>query len=73
MPYLDTRSESHLWLRDFQTQIQPNDTQRTTLIVAGVYVIIIAILWCVPLQFSVYEFEYDFFFLKACPLSEGDQ
>ena len=49
MPYLDTRSaESHLWLRDFQSQIQPNETQRNTLIVAGVYVIIIAILWCVP-------------------------
>ena len=53
MPYLDTRSESHLWLRDFQSQIQPNGTQRTTLIVAGVYVIIIAILWCV-LYSSVY-------------------
>ena len=48
MPYLDTRSESQLWLRDFQTQIQPNETQRNTLIVAGVYVLIIAILWWVP-------------------------
>lgn len=48
MPYLDARSEGHLWLRDFQTQIQPNETQKNTLIVAGVYIIIIAILWCVP-------------------------
>ena len=48
MPYLDTRSENHLWLRDFQSQIQPNETQRTTLIVAGVYVLVILILWCVP-------------------------
>ena len=54
MPYLDTRSEGHLWLRDFQSQIQPNETQRNTLIVAGVYVVVILILWCVfffPLQF----------------------
>lgn len=49
MPYLDTRSEGHLWLRDFSTQIQPNETQRNTLIVAGVYVIVIFVLWCVSL------------------------
>jgi len=58
MPYLDTRSESHLWLRDFQSQIQPNETQRSTLIVAGVYVIIIAILWHVPyLKEIIYPFK----------------
>jgi hypothetical protein len=27
------------WLRDFQTQIKPNETQRNTLIVAGVFII----------------------------------
>lgn len=48
MPYLDTRSEAHLWLRDFQTQIKPNETQRNTLIVAGVFVVCIGILWYVP-------------------------
>lgn len=32
-------------LRDFQTQITPNDTQRNTLIVAGVYFLAILILW----------------------------
>jgi len=58
MPYLDTRSESQLWLRDFQTQIQPNETQRNTLIVAGIYVIIIAILWHVPyLEKIIYPFK----------------
>jgi hypothetical protein len=58
MPYLDTRSESHLWLRDFQTQIEPNETQRNTLIVAGIYVIIIAILWHVPyLEKIIYPFK----------------
>ena len=48
MPYLETRSEAHLWLRDFQTQIKPNETQRNTLIVAGVFVVCIGILWYVP-------------------------
>ena len=50
MPYLDdaaARSTDRLWLRDFQTQVTPNETQKNTLIVAGVYVILIAILWCV--------------------------
>jgi len=61
MPYLDARSSSEggaLWLRDFQTQIQPNETQRNTLIVAGVYIIIIAILWHVPyLKAIIYPFK----------------
>jgi len=61
MPYLDdiaARSEGHLWLRDFQTQIQPNETQRNTLIVAGVYIVIIAILWHVPyLKIIIYPFK----------------
>ena len=73
MPYLDARLESHLWLRDFQTQIQPNDTQKNTLIVAGVYVIIIAILWCVPYSSVHAKTEKNDFSLKACSLSEGNQ
>lgn len=30
----------------FVEKITPNETQRTTLIVAGCYVVVIAILWC---------------------------
>ena len=54
MPHLDyaesiaARSSSGrpiLMLRDFQTQITPNETQRNTLIVAGVYILAILILW----------------------------
>ena len=40
--------QSHdLYVRDFREQITPTPTQRTTLIVAGCYIIAIAILWCV--------------------------
>lgn len=35
----------HLLIRDFQERVTPNETQRTTLIVAGVYILVIAILW----------------------------
>lgn len=63
MPYLDdvvaARSEGNLWLRDFQTQIQPNETQRSTLIVAGVYIIVIAILWFVPFPYCSVHAKYD--------------
>lgn len=56
MPYLESRiaaestspfagSSAYLFARDFQTQVTPNETQRNTLIVAGVYIIVIAILW----------------------------
>jgi hypothetical protein len=37
-----------IYLRDFAEQIKPNDTQRTTLIVAGCYVAAIALLWHLP-------------------------
>ena len=37
----------YLVARDATSKLQPNSTQRTTLIVAGVYIIAIAILWCV--------------------------
>ncbi|PPQ67669.1 hypothetical protein CVT25_012697 [Psilocybe cyanescens] len=37
-----------LFLRDFKTRVTPNDTQRNTLIVAGVYIVVIFILWHLP-------------------------
>ncbi|KAF8812006.1 hypothetical protein BYT27DRAFT_7183342 [Phlegmacium glaucopus] len=60
MPYVDvvTPLPRQLLLRDFQTQIVPNDTQKNTLIVAGVYIIVIAILWHVPyLKLIIYPFK----------------
>lgn len=44
-----TRSTVHELVRrvDIKTSLTPNDTQRTTLIIAGVYVIVIGLLWCV--------------------------
>ncbi|KAJ3512569.1 hypothetical protein NMY22_g15294 [Coprinellus aureogranulatus] len=72
MPYLESRagaalpsarsafadSSAYLFARDFQTQVTPNETQRNTLIVAGVYIIVIAILWHVPyLNRILYPFK----------------
>jgi hypothetical protein len=47
MPHIDPESSFGALLerRDFKTQITPTETQRTTLIVAGCYIIAIAILW----------------------------
>ena len=42
---LTARDFVQLYPRDVRSQLTPNDTQRTTLIVAGVYVVAIAILW----------------------------
>jgi hypothetical protein len=42
-----------LGARSFSSDITPNATQRTTLIVAGCYVIVIGILWCVLTTLSV--------------------
>ncbi|KAG2140975.1 peptidase M50B-like-domain-containing protein [Suillus bovinus] len=47
MPYLEDQTFS-FYTRDVGAQLTPNATQKTTLIVAGCYVIIIAILWHVP-------------------------
>jgi hypothetical protein len=49
MPYIDTVLEARVALesRDAQSDLTPNETQRTTLIVGGCYIIAIAILWCV--------------------------
>ena len=48
MPYLSGpelvhRVPEHLFIRDFQERITPNETQRNTLIVAGIYIVAIAI------------------------------
>jgi len=37
--------------RSFASDITPNATQRTTLIVAGCYIIVIGILWYAPSSF----------------------
>lgn len=67
MPYLESRLDSasglsestpYLFARDFQTQVTPNETQKNTLIVAGVYIIVIGILWHVPyLNKILYPFK----------------
>ncbi|KAG1835551.1 peptidase M50B-like-domain-containing protein [Suillus variegatus] len=57
MPYLDEQT-FNLYARDVGTQLTPNATQKTTLIVAGCYVIVIAILWHVPvLSWIIYPFK----------------
>ncbi|KAF5348724.1 hypothetical protein D9758_006792 [Tetrapyrgos nigripes] len=44
--------------RDFQSRVTPNGTQRTTLIVAAVYILVIAILWHIPfLSWIIYPFK----------------
>lgn len=50
MPHLNeirsaVQNSEQLFTRDFQERVTPNDTQRTTLIVAGVYILVIGILW----------------------------
>ena len=49
MPYIDVVLEARAALesRDAQSDLTPNPTQRTTLIVGGCYIIAIAILWYV--------------------------
>ena len=47
MPSLDV--PNYLFSRDVQSDLTPNATQRVTLIVAGCYVIAIAILWWISL------------------------
>jgi len=51
-------SGTQLFPRDFKTSITPNETQRITLIVAGCYIIAIAILWHIPiLSYIIYPFK----------------
>ena len=52
MPYVDGSFpvQDHnfaVFARDAKESLTPNSTQRTTLIVAGVYIVAIFILWCV--------------------------
>lgn len=46
---LEERTFEHstfmLYARDAKDVLQPNETQRNTLIVAGVYILVIGILW----------------------------
>ncbi|KAG8715414.1 hypothetical protein FRC08_010601 [Ceratobasidium sp. 394] len=43
---------------DIKTRLTPNDTQRVTLIIAGVYVIVIGLLWHIPfLSWIIYPFK----------------
>ncbi|KAI0045139.1 hypothetical protein FA95DRAFT_1495908 [Auriscalpium vulgare] len=47
-----------IYSRDFASRVTPNPTQRTTLIVAGIYILVIAILWHVPfLNLIIYPFK----------------
>ncbi|KIM55207.1 hypothetical protein SCLCIDRAFT_1221350 [Scleroderma citrinum Foug A] len=56
MPSLDV--PNYLFSRDVQSDLTPNATQRVTLIVAGCYVIAIAILWHVSfLSWIIYPFR----------------
>ncbi|KAI6097925.1 peptidase M50B-like-domain-containing protein [Pisolithus croceorrhizus] len=56
MPFVD--DQHYLYPRDAASDFTPNDTQKVTLIVAGCYVIAIAILWHVPfLSWIIYPFK----------------
>jgi len=58
MPALDETNIYALQVRDAAAALTPNATQRTTLIVAGVYIVVIAILWHVPyLNRIIYPFK----------------
>ncbi|GJJ12224.1 hypothetical protein Clacol_006465 [Clathrus columnatus] len=49
---------NELLIRDAKSSFTPNETQRDTLIVAGVYIIAIAILWHVPyVNYIIYPFK----------------
>ncbi|KIY62513.1 hypothetical protein CYLTODRAFT_458922 [Cylindrobasidium torrendii FP15055 ss-10] len=44
--------------RDVESSLTPNATQRTTLIVAGVYIVVIGLLWHIPfLSWIIYPFK----------------
>ncbi|KAH9961050.1 peptidase M50B-like-domain-containing protein [Russula dissimulans] len=50
--------DSQVYARSLSSSLTPNATQRTTLIVAGCYILIIGILWHVPyLNFIIYPFK----------------
>lgn len=47
MPAIHDPQDHFIFARDAQSRLTPTDTQKTTLIVAGCYIIAIAILWYV--------------------------
>ncbi|KAK0225009.1 peptidase M50B-like-domain-containing protein [Armillaria nabsnona] len=58
MPALDDSNDFHALLARDAARLVPNDTQRTTLIVAGCYIIVIALLWHIPfLSWIIYPFK----------------
>jgi len=85
MPHIDTLFDTHVALRSREidsTTLTPNDTQKTTLIVGGCYIIAIAILWHVPylnrvlypfklLTVSMHEFSHAFAGLLTCAKIES--
>ena len=80
MPFLESleltpagAQAGQLFIRDFKTRITPNDTQKITLIIAGIYVIAIAILWFVIVAFDwTHEADGLVGFLQACAVLEGN-
>jgi hypothetical protein len=59
-----------MYARDFKTQITPNATQRVTLIVAGCYIVAIAILWYDIFMSTMPPVT---FFFQACTGSQAHQ
>ncbi|EJF62704.1 hypothetical protein DICSQDRAFT_154520 [Dichomitus squalens LYAD-421 SS1] len=62
MPYIDgfpvQEHNFAVFARDAKDSLTPNSTQRTTLIVAGVYIVVIFILWHMPyLSVIIYPFK----------------
>jgi len=59
MPVIDESLNIYaLQIRDAKTTLTPNSTQRTTLIIAAVYIVVIGILWHVPyLNLIIYPFK----------------
>ncbi|EIM90241.1 uncharacterized protein STEHIDRAFT_119283 [Stereum hirsutum FP-91666 SS1] len=56
--YDPSHASTAIYSRDAASSLTPNETQRNTLIVAGCYIIAIAILWHVPyLNFIIYPFK----------------
>jgi hypothetical protein len=59
MPAVYEPQDAHfIFARDAKTELTPTETQKVTLIVAGCYIIVIAILWHVPfLRAIIYPFK----------------
>ena len=69
MPSLDvTPAANPLLIRDFKTLITPNETQRNTLIIVGVYIIVIAIVWLYFLFLQNFGALIKVITLKACSI-----